>query len=122
MRLIPALLLIALAFAVTAPAAGAAAHRCSSADLRYPFMTGGPNSFGVFKLRIANGRCPTAHRVAKRWMHRFETDLARGRVALPRSVDGFTFVSLPPTEAQTYRLRGRKGRKTIRFDYRVPNG
>jgi hypothetical protein len=29
---------------------------------------------------------------------------------------------LPPNAAQTYNERGRKGTKTIRFDYRVPNG
>ena len=63
-----------------------------------------------------------AHRVAKRWMKRFERNIARGRVRLPRNIDGFTFTTLPATEAQTYRERGRKGRKTIRFDYRVPNG
>ncbi len=30
--------------------------------------------------------------------------------------------ALPPNEAQTYRLRGRRGRTSIRFDYVVPNG
>ena len=115
-------LIVLAAFLVLAAPAGAATHRCRSADMRYPFMTGGPKTFGVFKLRIANGRCATARRVAKDWMKRFEGDLARGRVRLPRSVDGFSFVTLPATEAQTYRERGRKGTKTIRFDYRVPNG
>ena len=107
---------------LTAAPAGAATHRCRSADLRYPFVTGGPKTFGVFKLKITNGRCLTARRIARLWMKRFEGDIARGRVRLPRSVDGFAFVTLPATEAQTYRERGRKGRKTIRFDYRVPNG
>ena len=40
----------------------------------------------------------------------------RGRVA------GFAFETLPPDAAQTYNERGRKRAKTIRFDYRVPNG
>src|SRR5919198_2928961 len=75
--------LIALALVAAAPA-GAATHRCRSADLRYPFVTGGPKTFGVFKLKITNGRCATARRVAKDWMKRFEGDLARGRVKLPR--------------------------------------
>jgi hypothetical protein len=116
--------LVALA-ALLAPAAAADAqdsHRCKSADLRYPFTEGGPKTFGVFKLRIAEGRCRTAHRVAKTWMDRFEADIERGRVRLPRTVSGFSFVQLPPNAAQTYRLRGRKGATTIRFDYRVPNG
>ena len=116
-----ALICCAMVLLAAAPA-GAATHRCHSADLRYPFTPGGPNTFGVFKLKITNGRCATAHRIARLWMTRFEGDLARGRVRLPRSVDGFTFVTLPATEAQTYRERGRKDRKTIRFDYVVPNG
>lgn len=115
------LICTALLLLMAAPA-GAATHHCRSADLRYPFVTGGPKTFGVFKLKITNGRCATARRIAKLWMKRFEGDLARGRVRLPRSVDGFAFATLPATEAQTYRERGRKGRKTIRFDYRVPNG
>jgi hypothetical protein len=119
-----ALTLVALAVAVVAaaPAGAATTHRCRSADLRYSFMPGGPKTFGVFKLKITNGRCARAHRVAKEWMRRFELALTRGRVKLPRTVYGFTFVSLPPNEAQTYRLRGRRGSKTIRFSYRVPNG
>jgi hypothetical protein len=111
--------------AVLLPAAAADArptHRCRSADLRYPFEAGGPNTFGVFKLRITHGRCATAHRVAKAWMSRFEANLRAGHVRLPRHVAGFTFTSLPPNAAQTYRERGRKRTKTIRFDYRVPNG
>ena len=113
----------ALAAAVLLPASGAqAAERCASADLRYPFQPGGPKTFGVFKLRITNGGCNTAHRVAKKWMDRFEANLDDGRVKLPEHVRGFTFKSLPPTAAQTYNMRGRKGEKTIRFDYVVPNG
>ena len=120
---------IAAVLAVTAVALPASAVadarptlRCKSADLRYPFQPGGPNDFGVFRLRITGGHCPTAHRVAKRWMKRFEANLSAGHVKLPRSVDGFTFKSLPPTAAQTYNERGRRRTTTIRFDYRVPNG
>ena len=112
----------AAAAALTGPAAADSFKRCKSADLRYPFMEGGPNTFGVFKLRIDNGRCRTAHRVAKDWMQRFEGNLDAGRVKLPRLVDGFTFKTLPATEAQTFRERGRRGARTIRFDYVVPNG
>jgi len=122
MRVALTIAVSALALAVPATAASAATHRCRSADMRYPFVTGGPKTFGVFKLKITNGRCATARRVAKDWMKRFESAIARGRVKLPQSVDGFSFVTLPATEAQTYRERGRKGRKTIRFSYRVPNG
>jgi hypothetical protein len=106
----------------TATAGSLAFKHCRSADLRYPFEEGGPNTFGVFKLKISNGRCRTAHRVAKEWMQRFEDDLADGRLKLPKHVDGFTFKTLPATEAQTFRERGRDGDRTIRFDYRVPNG
>ena len=97
---------------------------CKSADLRYPFEPGGPKTFGVFKLQITGGRCATAHRVAKAWMTRFESDLrdGNGPVKLPRSVLGFRFRQLPPNAPQTYRLRGRKGTTSIRFDYVVPNG
>jgi hypothetical protein len=98
------------------------AHRCPSADLRYPFRPGLPNEFGVFKLRIAHGTCATAHRVAKAWMKRFEANLRAGHVRLPRRVAGFRFTTLPPNAAQTYRERGRRRTTTIRFDYRVPNG
>src|SRR3954449_6466101 len=52
-------------------AAAADARTCRSADLRYPFMAGGAKTFGVFKLRIDGGSCPTAHSVAKTWMRRF---------------------------------------------------
>ena len=96
--------------------------RCKSADLRYPFQPGGPRTFGVFKLRITGGKCATAHRVAKTWMDRFEGNIRRGILKLPRQVEGFAFETLPANAAQTYRERGRKRTKTIRFDYRVPNG
>jgi hypothetical protein len=108
---------------LTAPAAGAAtAHRCRSADLRYPFQPGGPKTFGVFALRVTRGRCATAHRVARDWMDHFEGNLLRGHLRLPRKVDGFSFTSLPPREAQTFSERGRRGTTTVRFDYRIPNG
>ncbi len=118
-------LLIALAaVAVLLPAASAQAAptRCKSADLRYPFQPGGPNTFGVFRLKITNGSCATAHRVAKRWMQRFEAELKKGHVKPPHVVKGFTFKTLKATEAQSFNERGRKGAKTIRFLYRVPNG
>jgi len=115
--------LIGLAVAAPARAADArAARACPSADLRYPFTEGGPKTFGVFRLRVAGASCTTAHRVAKRWMRRFEAQLSAGRVRLPRAVLGFRFRRLPPNAAQTYRLRGRRGSATIRFDYVVPNG
>jgi hypothetical protein len=112
---VAALLASAVAHAKPAP-------RCKSADLRYPFEAGGPKTFGVFKLRITGGTCATAHRVAKAWMEEFEANLSEGHVKLPRNVSGFAFTTLPPNAAQTYRERGRKRSKTIRFDYRVPNG
>jgi hypothetical protein len=112
----------AAALAPGAVAGAQPAQRCKSADLRYPFQEGGPKTFGVFRLRIAAGRCATAHRVAKAWMKEFEAELRAGRVQLPRRVAGFTFTSLPPNAAQTYRERGRRRDTTIRFDYRVPNG
>jgi hypothetical protein len=104
------------------PSAGADVRHCKSSDLRYPFEPGGPKTFGVFKLRITGGSCATAHRVAKAWMKEFEANLDDGRVELPRTVAGFTFTRLPVRAAQTYRLRGRKQSKTMRFDYVVPNG
>jgi len=111
------------AAALPAPAAAASpALRCRSADLRYPFEPGGPKTFGVFKLQIANGTCAKAHRIARTWMAEFELELLLGRVRLPRRVAGFAFTTLPPDAAQTYRERGRRGTTTIRFDYRVPNG
>jgi hypothetical protein len=96
--------------------------RCKSADLRYPFESGGPKTFGVFKLRITGGTCATAHRVAKAWMKEFEANVRAGRLELPRAVAGFAFTTLPANAAQTYRERGRRRTTTIRFDYRVPNG
>ena len=63
-----------------------------------------------------------AHRVARSWMAEFELNLLLGKVKLPRQLSGFSFKSLPPDAAQTYRERGRRGATTIRFDYRVPNG
>jgi hypothetical protein len=122
--LIVAVLLAVLAASAPAGATGAhAARKCKSADLRYPFMPGMPNDFGVFKLRITDGTCKTAHRVAKEWMRRFEANIRRrGRLRLPHSVFGFTFETLPARAAQTYRERGTKRTTTIRFDYRVPNG
>jgi hypothetical protein len=124
MRIRHVLAATAMALAlVPAATADAKPVTCSSADLRYPFEPGGPRTFGVFHLRIADGACTTAHRVAKAWMTTFEDDLRRRReVRLPRRVQGFTFTSLPPTAAQTYRLRGVKGKTRINFDYVVPNG
>ena len=119
-------MILALALTVSLLGAGVADARptrnCSSADLRYPFEPGGPKTFGVFKLQVTGGSCATAHRVAKRWMERFEADLQAGRVRLPKSVSGFTFRELEPNAAQTYRLRGRRDETSIRFDYVVPNG
>jgi hypothetical protein len=118
------ILLVAVAAALLAVAApaGAATRSCKAGDLRYPFQPGGPKTFGVFKLTVAGGTCAKAHRVARSWMAEFELELLLGRVKLPRKVAGFSFKSLPPDAAQTYRERGRKGATTIRFDYRVPNG
>ena len=109
-------------FALSVPAEARDTLRCRSADLRYPFEPGGPKTFGVFKLRITGGTCRKAHRVAKAWMDEFEANIAAGRVKLPRLVLGFSFTTLPATEAQTYRERGRRRATTIRFDYRVPSG
>jgi hypothetical protein len=114
-----------VAAAVLLPVAAADARptlTCKSADLRYPFTAGGPKTFGVFKLQITGGRCATAHRVARAWMGAFEADLRDGRVKVRRTVAGYRFTSLPPNAAQTYRLRGRRGTTSIRFDYVVPNG
>jgi len=118
-----AAVVIAAACLLPAAAAGAPTPRgCNSADLRYPFMPGGPRTFGVFELRVAGGSCVTAHRVAQAWMTRFEAAFRAGRVRLPRSVDGFTFTTLPAHVAQTYRERGERQTTTIWFDYRIPNG
>lgn len=117
--------LLAAVVAASSSAASAAARptlSCKSADLRYPFMPGGPKTFGVFKLRIAGGGCKSAHRVAKAWMKRFEANIAAGHVKLPRSVAGFAFKTLDATEAQSYRELGRRRKTSIRFTYRVPNG
>jgi hypothetical protein len=115
-------LVTAVALLPAAAADAAPAVRCESADLRYSFEPGGPKTFGVFKLRITDGTCGRAHRVARAWMAEFELNVLLGHVKLPRAVAGFTFTTLPPNAAQTYRLRGRKGTTTLRFDYRVPNG
>ncbi len=117
-----AVAVVAAAALPSAVADAAQAQRCRSADLRYPFVPGGPRTFGVFKLRIEGGRCAKAHRVAKAWMKEFEAAIEDGRVDLPRSVSGFAFETLPARAAQTYRERGRRRATTIRFDYRVPNG
>jgi hypothetical protein len=116
-------LVMVLGLLLAAPVAHAApALRCKSADLRYPFQPGGPKTFGVFKLRITNGTCTKAHRVARAWMADFELNLILGHGRLPRKVAGFRFTSLPPDAAQTYNQRGRRRATTIRFDYVVPNG
>jgi hypothetical protein len=104
---------------VVVPAASAEARTCKSADMRYPFMAGGPKTFGVFKLRIDGGGCATARRVAKAWGKKLETS-STGRA--PRSAGGFTFTTLKAHAAQTFSERGRRGSTTIRFDYVVPNG
>jgi hypothetical protein len=118
-----AAVLLAASCLLPATAAGAPSPRsCRSADLRYPFMPGGPRTFGVFDLRVTDGACATAHRVAQTWMTRFEAALRAGHVRLPRSVDGFTFTTLPAHVAQTFRERGQARTTTIWFDYRIPNG
>ncbi|HKO26880.1 MAG TPA: hypothetical protein VJU80_05435 [Solirubrobacteraceae bacterium] len=119
------LLAIALSLVALTPAVAASpigARKCQSRDLRYPFSAGGPKTFGAFRLRIASGRCATAHKVAKDWMTRFEAKLHAGQASPPRSVDGFSFANLPVRAAQTYRERGRRRTTTIWFDYVVPNG
>src|SRR4051794_23706981 len=96
-----ALLLCAAVALVPAATAGARPTRsCTSADLRYPFMPGGPNTFGVFKLHVTGGTCKTAHRVAKAWMSKFEANLKAGSEKLPTSAAGYTFAQLPVHEAQ----------------------
>jgi len=120
------LTLVAIALAAALVVAPAAAARptltCKAADLRYPFVPGGAKNFGVFNLTVTGGSCTTAHRVAKAWMTRFEASIMAGNSKPPKSILGFTFVTLPSNAAQTYRERGRKGTTSIRFDYRVPNG
>ena len=115
-------LVTVVALLAAADADAAPTLRCKSADLRYPFEPGGPKTFGVFKLRITDGTCRKAHRVAKTWMAEFELSILLGELKLPRQAAGFTFTTLPPNAAQTYRERGRNGTTTIRFDYRVPSG
>lgn len=122
LSLAAAALVLAAVLIGPATAAAAPTRTCKSADMRYPFEPGGPKTFGVFKLRITGGTCTTARRVAKAWMEEFEANLRKGKVKLPRSVEGFAFTTLPATEAQTYNERGRKGKTTIRFSYVVPNG
>lgn len=73
-------------------------------------------------IAIAGGTCKTAHQVAKDWKTRFESALRAGRLKVPKSLDGFSFTSLPVNAAQTYNERGTKGETTIRFEYVVPNG
>lgn len=116
--------LLATASLSPAVAAGATpARHCASADLRYPFEPGGPRTFGVFELRIAQGSCATAHHVAKIWMTQFERSFRKpGRLVVPRSINGFKFTTLPAHVAQTFRERGRMAATTIWFDYRIPNG
>jgi hypothetical protein len=125
LRRLPALAAVPVAVCVLLFPPTAAADktlRCKSADLRYPYQPGGPKTFGVFKLQITGGHCSTAHRIAKTWMKRFEADLRKGRVRLPKNVDGCAFKTLPAHAAQTYTERGKKRSTTIRFDYVVPNG
>ena len=117
-----AALLVTVCLLPSTALAGSSPRRCPSADLRYPFEPGGPRTFGVFGLRVASGSCSTAHRVAKAWMRRFETAFRAGHLRLPRSVDGFSFMTLPAHEAQAFRERGRMGTTTIWFEYRIPNG
>ena len=125
-RRLTSLLGVALALAAIAHTGAATAsnavRRCRSDDLRYPLSAGGPKAFGVFRLRIASGRCATAHWVAEGWMRRFEASFRSGRIRPPKSVDGFRFTNLPVRAAQTYRERGRRRTTSIWFDYVVPNG
>ncbi len=120
---VPILLVAVVALlAAGSPAHGATTRTCKAGDLHYPFQPGGPKTFGVFKLTVTGESCAKAHRVARSWMAEFELNLLLGKVKLPRKVAGFSFKSIPPDAAQTYRERGRRGATTIRFDYRVPNG
>ena len=113
---------LGVALAPAAAADAAPTLRCKSADLRYPFEPGGPKTFGVFELRITNGTCRKAHRVAKAWMAKLELNILLGDETVPRRAAGFAFTTLPPDAAQTFNERGRRDATTIRFDYRVPNG
>jgi hypothetical protein len=121
-KLSVAALLISVCLLPTTAAAAAPARACRSSDLRYPFQSGGPRTFGVFELAISHGSCATAHAVAKAWMTRFETAFRAGHLTMPRSVDGFRFKTLPAHEAQAFRERGDMGATTIWFLYRIPNG
>jgi hypothetical protein len=121
-KLLIAAVLIAACLLPETAAAAASRHGCRSADLRYPFMPGQPNAFGVFELQIAHGPCTTAHRVAKAWMARFEAAFRAGHLIMPRSAAGFRFTTLPAHEAQAFRERGQVGATTIWFKYRIPNG
>ena len=120
-RLLPlATLLASLAAVVPASAAVAPTTvRCPSADLRYGIQDGMPRDFGVWRLKVTDGTCAVAHRVAKTWQQRFERSL---EARLPRTARGFRFRALPPNAAQTYRLRGTRDTTIVRFDYVVPTG
>jgi hypothetical protein len=119
--LLPATLIAALAAVPSAAPAAVDAKtlRCASADLRYGIQEGMPHFFGVHRLKVTDGTCATAHRVAKRWQRRFERSPT---ATLPRKVYGFRFRQLPPNAAQTYRLKGTRGTTVVRFAYVVPNG
>jgi hypothetical protein len=95
---------------------------CNSSDLRYSFMPGQPKFFGVFNLTITGGTCATAHHVAKDWQKQFEANVKAGHDKKPRLMDGYAFKTLDAHEAQAFIEQGTKGRTTIRFKYRVPNG
>jgi hypothetical protein len=116
----------AISLALSAPAASAhpaaATLKCKSSDLRFPFRKGGPNDFGVFKLRVAGGTCATAHKVAKAWKKQFQAAFNSGHLKVPTAVDGYAFKQLPAHAAQTYSEQGKKAGTTITFDYVVPNG
>jgi hypothetical protein len=114
-----ALAVTAAALVAAAPAPAATSHHCASRDLRFPFQPGMAKTFGVHRLRISGGSCATAHRIAKRFDHRFRTSQSENP---PRHVHGWTFESLPFKAAQTFRLRGTEGARVVRFNYLVPNG
>src|SRR5947209_15390963 len=118
----PALAAATAALALLAAAPAEAKPRtCRSSDLRFPFQPGGPKTFGVFRLTVTGGTCATAHRVAKDWKRRFQAAERRGKLKLPKHVDGFTFTQVPVHAAQTFGLRGVRGATTLRFRYVVPN-
>ena len=68
-------------------------------------------------MRATRTSCSNAHAVAAAFKQKFEV-----KYKLPKTVNGYTFTSLKPKAAQTYRLRGSKGAVRIKFDYVVPNG